>query len=94
MCALSALSDGDVERADEFHRLAMPLLIGHETAPMYSERTAQIALARGDVAEARRSADEAVASTADRPDHAMVALTASVRVAIARAAWPSRGPRP
>jgi predicted ATPase/class 3 adenylate cyclase/DNA-binding CsgD family transcriptional regulator len=81
--SLAALSDGDVERADEFHRLAMPLLIGHETAPMYGERAAQIALARGDVAEARRSADEAVAATADRPYHAMLALTASVRVAMA-----------
>ena len=50
---------------------------------MYGERTAQIALARGDVAEARRMADEAVAATTDKPYHAMLALTASARVALA-----------
>jgi predicted ATPase/class 3 adenylate cyclase/DNA-binding CsgD family transcriptional regulator len=81
--SLAALAEGDVERADEFHRLTWQLLSAHETAAMYGERTAQIALARGDVAEARRSADEAVAATVDRPYPAMLALTASVRVAIA-----------
>ena len=50
---------------------------------MYGERTAQIALARGDIAEARRMADEAVAATTDKPYHAMSALTASARVAMA-----------
>ncbi|MDT5013921.1 MAG: hypothetical protein QOD39_81 [Mycobacterium sp.] len=81
--SLAALADGDVERADEFHKLTLPLLSAHESAPMYVERTAQIALARGDIAKARAMADEAVAATAERPYHAMVALTASVRVAIA-----------
>ena len=50
---------------------------------MYDEQAAQIALARGEVAEARRKADEAVAATTDRPYHAMLALTARARVAIA-----------
>jgi DNA-binding CsgD family transcriptional regulator len=77
------LADGDVEGADEFHKLTLPLLSAHESAPMYVERTAQIALARGDIAKARAMADEAVAATAERPYHAMVALMASVRVAIA-----------
>jgi hypothetical protein len=54
-----------------------------EIAPMYGERTAQIALARGDIAEARRMADEAVAATTDKPYHAMLALMASARVAMA-----------
>jgi tetratricopeptide (TPR) repeat protein len=81
--SLTALADGDVERADEFHRLTWPAVSGHETAPMYGEQTAQIALARGDVGRARRTADEAVAATADRPYPAMLALTASVRVAMA-----------
>jgi DNA-binding CsgD family transcriptional regulator len=81
--SLAALADGDVERADEFHRLTLRLLNAHESALMYGERTARIALARGDVAGARDAADAAVAGTADRPFHAVVALTTSVLVAIA-----------
>jgi DNA-binding CsgD family transcriptional regulator len=46
-------------------------------------RVAQAALACGDLATARRWADEAVSGTAARPLHAMDALTARARVAIA-----------
>jgi DNA-binding CsgD family transcriptional regulator len=79
----AALADGDVERAHEFGEMNWALVSSHETAPLYGELRAQIALARGDVAEARRKADEAVAATTDRPCHAMLALTARARVAMA-----------
>jgi predicted ATPase/class 3 adenylate cyclase/DNA-binding CsgD family transcriptional regulator len=82
--SLAALADGDLERANEFDELAWPLVSPQpDSAPMHSERTAQIALARGDVAEARRRADEAVAATTDKPYHARAALMARARVAIA-----------
>lgn len=81
--SLAALADSDLARAEEAHKLTWSLVKDHETAPGYVERGAEIALARGDMNEARRIADEAVVATADRPYHAMLALTASMRVAMA-----------
>src|SRR5262249_49607697 len=54
-----------------------------ETAAIIIEERAQAALASGDLAAARRWADEAVSETAAWPYHAMEALTTRARVAIA-----------
>jgi predicted ATPase/class 3 adenylate cyclase/DNA-binding CsgD family transcriptional regulator len=82
--ALAALAAGDVETAKHADGLASPLMnLQPEAAMTGWYLTAEIALAGGDIDEARRWAEDAVAATPDRPAYATMALTARTRVAIA-----------
>jgi predicted ATPase/class 3 adenylate cyclase/DNA-binding CsgD family transcriptional regulator len=80
--ALTALACGDIARAREADDLGVPLLRSQpETQGLH--QTAEIALAEGDLDRARHWADEAIATTIERPCHAMHSLTTRARVAIA-----------
>ena len=82
--ALAALAAGDAERANTANELAVPLQLAQpEIAAISSYVTAEIALSLGDLHEARRSADESIAATPDRPCHFIMALKVRARVAIA-----------
>lgn len=82
--AFAALAGGDVEKAfvaSETSRLRLGAFLG-ELAATTAKPAAQVALARGDLAEARRAADQAVAAA--RGWFTVDALTTRARVAIAR----------
>lgn len=82
--ALAALAAGDVERAEHAGALASPLMnLQPEVGKTGWYLTAETALAGGDLDEARRWAEKAVAANLDRPTYAVMALTARTRVAIA-----------
>jgi DNA-binding CsgD family transcriptional regulator len=82
--ALAALAAGDVERARAANETAVPYSSPQpEIHAMMRFLAADIALAGGDLDEARRIADEAVAGTGDRGSHGVMALAARTRVAIA-----------
>jgi predicted ATPase/DNA-binding CsgD family transcriptional regulator len=84
--ALTALAEGDAARAADADRLAWPLQSQQpEIGGMHLELRAHIALAAGDVDEARRLADEAVSRTTERRCHHAMALLIRARVAIADA---------
>ena len=81
---VAALAAGDAEQAARIARLAAPLMdLQPEAAMTIWFLPAETALACGDVEEARRWADEAVARTSDRPAYAAWALSTRTRVAMA-----------
>jgi predicted ATPase/class 3 adenylate cyclase/DNA-binding CsgD family transcriptional regulator len=80
--ATAALAAGEPAVAREASEAAVRLMQS-QTATTSISQVAQAALACGDLAAARRCADEAVAGTAAWPYHAMEALTTRARVAIA-----------
>ena len=87
----AALAAGDVAAAAEASAAAWQRLSLHpETAPINSAFFAQAALARGDLAAARRWADDAVSGT--RGWYLMMALTTRARVAVAQGE-PEQGER-
>ncbi len=82
--ALAALAGGDVQGAKHAGELASPLMnLQPDAAKTGWYLTAETALARGDIDEATRWAEKAVAATTDRPAYAVMALTARTRIAIA-----------
>ncbi|MBN2445399.1 MAG: LuxR family transcriptional regulator, partial [Phycisphaerae bacterium] len=83
VAALIALASGDVERAKQADATGLPLMAAQpETLGLH--QTAEIALAEGDLALARRWAEQAVAVTTDRPCHAALSLGTRARVAVAQ----------
>ena len=81
--ALAALAAGDVERAKAANDAATPWSNpAPEIVGTWHYVTAEIALARGDLDDARQWSDKAVAAATERGAHAAIALTASARVAL------------
>ncbi|MGA7051893.1 MAG: LuxR C-terminal-related transcriptional regulator [Mycobacterium sp.] len=80
--AVATLAAGDVVAAASASELVGQRLSAHRTAALNLNPRAEIALARGDLVEGRRLADDAVSTTAGW--HLVTALTARVRVAMAQ----------
>jgi DNA-binding CsgD family transcriptional regulator len=81
--ALAALASGDVKSAQDSSSAAWQhLSVQPQTAAFWLPFIAQAALAGGDLAAARRWADEAVSTTTGW--HLMVAMTTRARVTIAQ----------
>ena len=80
--AVAALAAGDVVAAASASELVGQRLSVHPAAALNLNPAAEIALARGDLASARRRADDAVSLTTGW--HLASALTARTRVAIAQ----------
>jgi predicted ATPase/class 3 adenylate cyclase/DNA-binding CsgD family transcriptional regulator len=82
--AIAALAAGDLDRAKAADDAATPWSNpAPEIVGIWHYVSAEIALARGDLADARHWSDEAVAASTERGAHAAIALTARARVALA-----------